>query len=135
MIIQEEDITSVFIDVSLGKAPSPYLNSGDIDSVSRDFMWYVVQNHSNLPIYILETTEPALTPEERLSYTRIGARDFVKLTDNSEDFAQRISEIREYLHQQNSVISLAKANKVLTFETAQTISDDGETAEIMLFDF
>ena len=135
LILQEEDITSVFIDVSLGKAPSPYLNSGDIDSVSRDFMWYVVQNHSNLPIYILETTEPALTPEERLSYTRIGARDFVKLTDNSEDFAQRIGEIREYLHQQNSVISLAKANKVLTFETAQTISDDGETAEIMLFDF
>lgn len=38
------------------------------------------------------------------------------------------------LHHQQGMIDLAKSSKVITYETSQTITSNGETAEIKLFD-
>ena len=66
---------------------------------------------------------------------RQGARGVIYLREGADSFDEQIGRIAQSLHQQAGMIRLARENKLVSFETAQTISEDGRHAEIKLFDF
>ncbi len=134
-LLRQKEISFILIDLNYGVTGGfRYLNVEDIDSRARDFFWYAREKHPDVPIYLLQTPERMLNAEEKLSYMRQGVRGVVTL-DEGDGFRQEMRTTVEQLHQQRSMIRLAKANKLVSFETAQTVGARGKTAEIKLFDF
>ena len=84
--------------------------------------------------YLLETKKHTFTEEERISFGNQGVRGIITVVKNPE-LESQMKEICTSIHEQQSVIRLAKENKVVSFETAQRLSEDEKTAEIILFDF
>lgn len=111
------------------------LNLEDVDSPARNFMKFLRDNKKDLPVYLLETNGKTLSEEEKISFMRQGVRGVISLAVNKDSFNSTLKEIASNLHQQASMIKLARENKIISFETAQTISKNGKNAEIKLFDF
>lgn len=136
-LFENNVINSVFIDVELGalEKQNEILNVEDLLSEGRDFLKYVKEFKAAIPTYILETREKALSTEEKESFFKRGARGIVSVVSEDTPFAQRMKEIQIDLYQQDNMIRLARENKLVSFETSQSVSEDGETAVIRLFDF
>lgn len=136
-MLSHDSISFVMIDMDLKRVAeeSGYLNVEDIDSSSRNFLWHVRENYGEMPIYLLVKPDDRLTEEERLSFQRLGVRDFIKVYEDESGFADFIAGACSDIHHQNSISALARSNKLISFETGQKISDDGKKAEIVLFDF
>lgn len=135
-ILHNRDISFILIDLSFGQAKdSKYLNVEDVESAARDFFWFIREHYSDMPIYLLQHPDRKLNAEEQLSFLRQGVRGVITLTKSEKDFSAEIKDVVEKLHQQRSMSVLAKANKLVSFETAQEIRKRGKIAEIKLFDF
>ncbi len=136
-ILYEQDIKVVLLDFTHGqtKKAKKYLNIEDVESEARDLLWYVRQNYPDLPIYLLQTPAHIYDAQERTSFFRLGVRGILDLASGLQNFSKELNTICSNLHQQASMERLARANKLVTFETAQRLSEDGKTAEIELFDF
>lgn len=129
-------MTFALIDLSLGSSRKKrFLNREDVDSKARDIFWHIRENYPDLPVYILQNEAEKLNAEERRSFLREGVRGFISLTGDPGELAESLEEISETIHQQNSVNALARANKLMTFETSQSIEKRGKEAHITLFDF
>ena len=133
-IVKEKPVDLIVIDIATGLrgGQTRHLNAEDIDSEARDFYRYVLEEVSSTPLYMLETRDGQYSEEERTSFLKQGVRAVLSL---SSSFGGTLSRITDELHQQAGMLRLAGANKVLRFETAQTVSEDGEEAQIKLFDF
>ena len=130
--LREKDVQFVLLDILCGqRGESTYLNIEDVESDARDFFRYLRLHNANMPIFLLET-QRKLGPEERVSFLRQGARDILSMEHK---FADELRNICISIHQQTSMHNLARANKVVTFETAQTLTASGRVANIRLFDF
>ncbi len=134
--LRDRDPGFVLLDPSYGiSGEIRYLNIEDTESEARKLFRYVREVRPDMPICLLQTPEFELGAEARLSYIRQGVMGVITLTDGGDGFADEIRTVNEKLHQQKSMEALAKANKLVTFETAQAVTDGGKTAEIKLFDF
>ncbi len=134
-LLKKGNIDLILCDVCFDSAcDCKNLNIADVDSPGKDFFRHARSSNPDTPLYIFETKAHSFTSEEEFSYTKEGARDIIPLIDDKM-FSQLIAELCGYLHQQRSMNKLSKANKVISFETSQTLSDDGKIAEISLFDF
>lgn len=109
------------------------LNIEDVVSPARTFFHFARENKQGLPIYILEEKANAMSDEECISFMGQGCRGLVNI-DDAATFVEQCRFIASSLCQQESMIRLAKENKVVSFETAQTVTEDGTTAVISLFD-
>lgn len=135
-VLHKQDIQFVLVDLTFGQMQTQqYLNFEDVASSARDFLHYMREQHRDLPIYILQTQARTYNEEERVSFLRQGVRGIVPLTAAEDVFKTEMHIICDNLHQQRSMTALAKANKMVMFETAQVLSADGKHAEIRLFDF
>ena len=136
-IMKKNDVSIIIADLGFGKKEkSRFLNIEDARSSGRDFLHYICEKQTEIPVYLLQTDTLSFNAEERFSFMRQGVRGIISLyKDEQDDFAQQLESICLRLHQQSSMISLAKSNKVVTFETGQTLSADGKQADITLFDF
>ena len=136
-VMKSQSIDFVLIDMKCGASSSALssLNIEDADSSARDFFKILREQRQDIPPYILETRGLVLNEEERISFMRQGIRDVLRITRGRDSFAKQIDFIASSLHQQASMVKLAKANKLISFETAQSISKNGKNAEIKLFDF
>ncbi len=135
-VLRDKSISLILIDITFGQKNNiDYLNIEDADSAARDFFWFVKEQYADMPIYILQHPDKKLNAEERMSFMRQGVKEVITLAESAKEFSDAISDVAERMHQQRSMAALAKANKLVNFETSQTISDDGKTAEIKLFDF
>ncbi|MBO5867703.1 MAG: AAA family ATPase, partial [Oscillospiraceae bacterium] len=137
-IIKERELDFVLVDLCHGIEGDvdESINVADIDSPGRDLMTFLRDQKSDLPVYLLETEDFYTTEEERVTYLSRGVRDIFSLADSEEEsLRDKMAEIAAILYQQSSMMKLAKANKLLSFETAQSVSEDGKTAVIRLFDF
>ncbi|MCI6245713.1 MAG: AAA family ATPase [Eubacterium sp.] len=136
-IMKSEDIGFVLIDMKYGvdDDSSSNLNLEDVESPSRDFFKFIREQGNRTPVYLLERSGSALNEEEKISFMRQGVRGILQVPDGNNYFSSQMDIIAESLHQQESMIKLAKENKLISFETAQTVSEDGKKAEIRLFDF
>ena len=135
-IIKNNDIGIVVIDMSYGVFDgSDYLNVEDTVSLARNFFHYVRETYADIPVYLVETDDFTLEKEEKRSLIAQGVRGILSLRGEKSGFADKINAICCNIHQQMSMKRLASENKVVTFETAQKVSPDGKSAEILLFDF
>ena len=136
-ILKSQNIDFVLLDAKYGApaASLANLNIEDVESPARDFFKFLREQRKGLPIYLLEERGTVLNEEERISFMRQGVRGVLRVTKGKDSFAAQLSTIALSLHQQASMVKLAKENKIISFETAQTISKNGKNAEIKLFDF
>lgn len=134
-ILKQEEIAAVFIEPAGegGSAGKKYLNIEDVSSPYMEFYRYICTSRLSVPVYILQTEETVLSEEEKVSFMRTGARG-ICISEKGK-LAEKIAEVCERLHQQESMDTLARYNKVLSFDSAQQILDDGETAEISFINF
>lgn len=133
--IKERDIKLILIDPQFGKynSTTKYLNMEDVESKARDFFLMLKESGDETPVYLLQTIGTQMNAEEKLSFTRAGIRGIISINNGIKDsFANELNAICGYIHQQDSMRTLAKANKLLTFGTAQTIR--GKRADIKLYD-
>lgn len=135
-VIRQNEVQMALVDLNYGKRnqQEDYLNAEDEDSAGRDLLWHIKNTYPDMPIYLLCVKANQYNEEERISFYNSGIRGFLEL-DSSDALNARIIEICEALYQQRSINELTKANKVLTFETAQICDMDSRQAEIKLFDF
>lgn len=133
-ILNKQEVELVFCDLYFKKKPVNHkeLNIEDVASEGRTLLKYVCES-TDVPLYVLSTEEHKYSTEEEFSLTKEGVRGFVNIGD-SDNLTNSIIGILTQLHHQQSMIDLAKSNKLVTFETSQTVSQDGKTAEIKLFD-
>ncbi len=136
-VLKKQDIDFVLLDLVSGETPAAEqsLNIEDVVSPARDFFRYLKEHGQQLPVYLLEHKANTFSEEEKVSFMRQGVRGTLRITRWRDTFAQELQTIAASLHQQKSMSTLAKANKLIQFETAQTVSKNGKFAEIRLFDF
>jgi len=132
-LLSKHDIQVIIIDPLFGAPENSgeYLNLEDVQSASREFFKFVRENYRDIPVYLVQDADNLLGDETLLSYTKLGVRGVI----NASEGAEKIEIICDKMHQQRSMNMLAKANKLVTFETAQYLTDSGRTAVIKLFDF
>lgn len=136
-LIKEQNVDFVLLDMNFGDSEeiSRSLNIEDVESPARDFFKFLKEQGKGLPVYLLERSIAELTEEEKVSFRRQGVRGVLRISRFRDSFASQLNEIASSIHQQQSMISLAKENKLVSFETAQTVSENGTYAVIKLFDF
>ncbi len=135
--IKSQNIDFVLLDMKCGAstASSANLNIEDVESPARDFFKFLREQRKSLPVYLIEEHGGILNEEEKISFMRQGVRGVLRIVREKDSFATQLGTIALSLHQQASMVKLAKENKLISFETAQTISENGKNAEIKLFDF
>lgn len=133
-IIKTQDVELVFCDLHSGKhsAVSKELNIEDVDSEGRAFFRYVCDS-TDIPLYVLADVNHKYSEEENFSLMREGSRGVVD-AGAQEGLAETVNDILMQLHHQRSMLDLAKSSKLVTYETSQSVTADGKTAEIKLFD-
>lgn len=137
-VLKKEEIAILLLDVNFGiqNGSASNLNVEDAQTPARELLHTLHEQRKFIPVYLLEHKETTLDEEEKISFERQGIRGFLKLTEDREDgFADTLNAILSVLHQQESMIKLARENKLISFETSQSVSDDGKIATIELFDF
>ena len=135
--LKSQDVDFVLLDMKCGApaASLSNLNLEDVQSPARDFFKFLKEQRADLPVYLIEDRNSALDEEEKVSFLRQGVRGSIVLSQSKDALAKQLELIAKSLYQQASMAKLAKANKLVSFGTAQTISKNGKTATIKLFDF
>lgn len=135
--IKKQPIDFIIMDMKYGApdASLEMLNIEDVESPARDFFKFLKEQKINVPVYLIEDDETALNEEEEISFMRQGVRGALDASQEKTEVAAQLKKLAVALHQQASMVKLAKENKLVSFETAQTVSEDGKVARIKLFDF
>ncbi|MBQ9227902.1 MAG: AAA family ATPase [Eubacterium sp.] len=129
------DYKLALIDFGYGaQTDTKYMNDEDTISVGRDFFLAIKEKFPEVPVYFLQTDEEFYDTEERISLFRRGIRDIVPLSTESMAFDAAMKTISENAHWQESMNELARAGKLVTYETGQYYAADG-AAVVELFDF
>lgn len=108
------------------------LNIEDVYSEGSKFFEYACET-LDTPLYIVCDEQNTYTDEEMFSLIKQGARQCVDVS-KKEEFIETIKEIFVQIREQASMMELAKASKIITYKSAQTISSDGKTANILIYD-
>ncbi len=124
-------LCDVFCKAQQGKR---VLNAEDMMSVGREFLTYALTRYS-VPTYLLTVGQSKITREEFLSFAKLGVQDWFILDKDREAFTAQLADKCSVAYQQSNMLKLARENKVVTFKTSQTLSDNGNTAEITLYNF
>ena len=135
--VKTQDVNFILLDMRCGAVTDPreILNIEDIQSPGRDFFRIIREQRKDLPVYLLEQRDTALNEEEQISLMRQGIRGVLYIGRGEDIFDTQLNAVALRLHQQASMTKLARENKLISFETAQTISENGKNAQIKLFDF
>ena len=132
--VNRYNIEFILCDLQTGKKSEciDELNIEDVDSDGRTFFKYICE-HTDIPLYIIENDSYKYSEEEKFSLIKEGAREILNIVE-AKVLEENLTEILTKIHQQQSMMELAKSSKLVTFETLQKVSEDGKTAEIRLFD-
>lgn len=131
--LHKEEINFAILDFSYGlNADTKYLNIEDVYSKSKELFEYISAHCGDIPVHLLKTGARKYTEEEIVSILSSGVRGTIDLC--SADFVKSINMICIGAHRQKSLLKLAKANKLVTYETAQWISEESGIAHICLVD-
>ncbi len=135
--MKENDLSLALVDIKCGasEGQSDKLNIEDVESEARKFLKFLSEGRKALPLYLLDDGVCMLDEEEKVSLVKQGVRRVIPYKDANYDLGKEIGSLLSVLHQQSNLRKLARANKIVTFETSQSISKDGKCAEIKLFDF
>ncbi|MBQ3940485.1 MAG: AAA family ATPase [Oscillospiraceae bacterium] len=134
-LLKHNPIELVLLDMTVGlrENTEQFLNIEDIASDSRDFYRFLLAADPSMPVYLLEHEERPFSAEETETFQQQGVRDIIPM--RAEAFSSRIETICRQMHQQAGMLELARSSKAVSFETGQSVSEDGKKARIRLFDF
>lgn len=132
-ILDRQEIRLILVDVLCGAQAGRenLLNVEDATCAGREFFLYA-KEYLHIPLYLLQEREGDISVEEQLSFSRNGARGIVTIA--SAEFGKTVYEKCVVARQQHNLFELAKANKLLGFQTSQRVSEDGTEATITLYD-
>ncbi|MBQ9984839.1 MAG: AAA family ATPase [Oscillospiraceae bacterium] len=135
-ILGETDIKLILCDATYKcNENCKYLNIEDVDSLGRDFLRTVREQFAEIPVYVVQSSEYHFSEEERMSYLSDGVRGILPIEGRDGELVfEMLIKICANIHQQQSMLNLARANKIIAYDAAQTISEDGRCAEIKMFD-
>lgn len=133
-VVSKKDVEMILCDLYYKRELNAKvsLNIEDVGSEGRTFFKYICEE-TDIPLYVLCSDEHIYRDEERFSLMREGARGFVNAS-SIVDANDTIADILVQMHQQKSMLELARANQAVRYETAQNISVDGKTVDIIMFD-
>ena len=134
-ILYKNTITAVFCDIKCGlkETRRNVLNIEDAESDGLSFLRYMVDN-LHIPVYLITMEENDISNEEELSFMRMGARGRVYVNgDEGYNLPSVLADKCNIAYQQSKLVDLARSNKVLSFQTAQSVTEDGKVATITLF--
>jgi len=134
-ILFANDITIALCDVTYGVRADHknYVSIEDSSSVGMDFLRLMCGEYDT-PLFILARHDGDVNHEEMLSFSRCGVRGKIGMDGKGGSFADKVKQRCDAAYQQKSLNELARASKVLTYKTAQIVSEDGVSAEIVLSD-
>lgn len=131
------DISIILCDIRCKerKNGNKLLNAEDIRSAGVSFLNYAVEKY-DIPLFLLQQTEKDLTQEEYLSFAKIGVQGIIAIkTESEKSFEEQVLDKCMVAYRQSNMLELAKANKVLTYKSSQTLNRSRTAASINLFDF
>ena len=133
-VIEKENIQLIFCDLFCDNVPEGkrYLNLEDRDTDGRNFLKAVLAQYPMIPVVLTEPENGGFSEEERVSFLRRGVKGFLRLSP--EELEQNVCKYTEMIFQQNRMTELARSNRLLKYETAQSIDAEGQNADIVLFD-
>ena len=133
-LLFNHDFSLLLCDVRTGvrEGDGEVLNAEDILSDGQDFLRYARERVS-IPLFLLQKKEGEISREEQVSFGQLGVSDLLTLT--SDGFADAVRTKCEAAYQQENILRLAKSNRILSYKTKQTVSADGASARISLFNF
>ncbi len=129
------DIGFVLLDINCGisDTASSTLNIADIASEAGAFCKGLLENQIATPVYVLYERNNELSDEERFTLKRQGVKGFVDYYGNP-SFDGELEAISTAVHRQKSINELMRQNKLVSYETSQSVSADGKQAIITLYD-
>ncbi len=130
-ILSKREISLVACDVTckIAKTKKEALNIEDVVSEGRRFFDYCAEV-SNVPLFLLTPDNRDISSEELLSFIQRGA---LGMLPRGKDFCRCVVKECEKAYQQRSVLELERSSMALKFGTEQTVSDDGKSAQITLY--
>ena len=133
-LLLAHDFSLILCDVRTGvrSGDGVVLNAEDIVSAGQDLVNHV-HERGGAPLYLLAEREGDVGREEFLSFAQRGVRDLLVVSDAG--FADKVQEKCIAAYQQENILKLAKHNKILSYKTAQSVSQDGRHAKISLYNF
>ena len=134
-ILFANDISIVLCDVRYGMRDDHknYVSIEDSSSLGMDFLRLMCREYDT-PLFILSRNNSDVNAEEMLSLARYGVRGRISMNSKSVSFDDTVKQKCDAAYRQNSLNELARASKVLTYKTAQTVSENSDSAEIVLSD-
>ena len=136
-ILKTRPISLILTDITVGllKYDEKVMNIEDMRGKGYDFLSGVLASFSETPCYLIQNPEKRIGNDEMLTFTGMGVRGEFEVPSSAAAFKKRVTFECEKLHRQKSMLSLAKSNRVLSFDTRQTVSADGDKITIALYDF
>ena len=133
-LLFNHDFSLMLCDIRTGvrEGDGEVLNAEDILSDGQDFLRYACERVST-PLFLLEKKEGEISREEQVSFGQLGVSDLLTLT--ADGFAETVRAKCEAAYQQENILRLAKSNRILSYKTKQSVSADGSSARISLFNF
>ena len=116
-----------------GTTRGDYLNREDAPSAGQDMMNSLLKKHPSLPVLLLEEESDPFTDEEKESYYKRGVRGFVADRGDRAALIAEITRCISEIFQQNAFRELARANRRVSYETAQSLEENGSHARITLY--
>ena len=135
-MLKEEEIKFLVCDLMPKRNPRTvsYLNKEDMASPGREFLYSVLEKYPDMPVLLIESNACRYTEEEKDSFRWRGIWGFVDVDARTEKVEETVRRAADVIFRQHSLTRLARANRLIRFETAQRLCDDGKHAEIVLFD-
>ena len=133
-IIAKEDISFVLVNIEYenGVDTEGYLSLDDIKSKGVVAFDTITDKLPQVPIYIIHKSH--IKKQDRTNFLERGARGFIEWKDDKE-IEQTVIKIADVVYMQKRVDELSDRGRVLKYNTAQRIVNDGKNAEIVFYDF
>lgn len=134
--LKKKNVTMVITDFCCKLEDHKYMCIDDFISDGRSFFKFVKEMLPSIQVYVLETDDYKINPEEKQSLINKGAAGFITFDINDPmKFIKDIFVKNEKSYIVSAMHELSRSNKCLTFETSQEISADGTSVNIRLYDF
>lgn len=138
-IIHKKDVVFAIVDYCYDKHDDgvrSYLNIEDISSEGKRAFELMKEDCPDIPVFIIETASHKYSVEEVLSLTSNGAADVLSFSvENIKIVQNELNALCQKVCREKALDMLKLRHQVLTFDTAQCLSEDGSLGEIQIFDF
>lgn len=133
-LLESNDYTMVLVDPFFRPEETgiQFLSLDDFRSEGIQILNAITEKSIWAPVYLLETKPIGM--EDKQIFHQRGIRGFFA-ADDPVQLADGIMTLTDSLYLQERAQDLSRRNRVLTYNTRQTISDDGTEAVISLYDF